>query len=353
MSAHRRITAWALVLLAAPAVAVPALASWTTSGTGKGGVTTATLNAPQTVTAQGVSAGTVDIAVTAGPASGAPVSGYRVDRVSPSPATGVCFITGTIGQCSAATSGTGSNAFSVFSYRGAGASPTWTSATGSPAAAAPISVATTFAFTSAPVSGPASVAATLGPVTVTRQTAGGVAVVSPAGGTAVGLTSTSTGTVRFALTSGGASVTAVTIPEGSSSVSFYYGDTKAGAPVISASGSLAGATQAQTVTAATPSLAFSTCTSPATKNATFTTAVTRTGADAFGNTTGTAAVTVTLSPFDASGSNHNFVVGTVTLAAGSLTSSNLTFHTANGVGTATFTATAAGFQGASCSVTTT
>lgn len=353
MKAPRRLAASALVILGSLGAAVPALASWTTSGTGSGVVTTTTLSPPQTVTAQGASAVTVNVAVSAGPSAGAPVTGYRVDRATPSPATGVCFITGTTGQCSAAASGTGINTFSVFSYRGALSAPTWTSATGASAAAAPISTATTLAFTSAPVSGQASATATLGPITVTRQTAAGLPVDAPAGGTAVALSSSSTGSVRFALTSGGPSVTSVMIPAGSSSVSFYYGDTLAGLPVLSASGSLAGATQAQTVTAATPSLAFSTCPSPTAKNANFTTAVTRTGADAFGNPTGTAAVTVTLSPFDASGSNHNFVVGTVTLAAGSLTSSSVTFHTANGVGTASFTATASGYVTASCSVTTT
>jgi len=42
----------------------------------------------------------------------------------------------------------------------------------------------------------------------------------------------------------------VSIPGGSSSVNFYYGDTKAGSPVITASGSLASATQTETITAA-------------------------------------------------------------------------------------------------------
>jgi hypothetical protein len=75
--------------------------------------------------------------VTQGPASGAPVHGYRVDRTSPAPATGVCFISGATGNCTAAASGTGTQTYNLVSYRGTTSLQYWQSAplanvTGSP-----------------------------------------------------------------------------------------------------------------------------------------------------------------------------------------------------------------------------
>jgi len=107
-----------------------------------------------------------------------------------------------------------------------------------------------FTFTTSAVSGAASNSATLGPITVQAQDLGGNPVNAGVGGIAVTLTSNSTGTKIFAASSGGASVGSVTIPSGSSTVSFYYADTKAGSPVITASGTLTSATQTETITAA-------------------------------------------------------------------------------------------------------
>ena len=77
---------------------------------------------------------------------------------------------------------------------------------------------------------------------------------APVGGTAVALSSSSTGTKIFAATSGGASVSTVTIPAGASSVTFYYGDTLAGAPQINAARTgFSTGQQTQTITAAAPS----------------------------------------------------------------------------------------------------
>jgi prepilin-type N-terminal cleavage/methylation domain-containing protein len=107
-------------------------------------------------------------------------------------------------------------------------------------------------FTSTAVTGVASATATLGPITVQEQDAGNNPVIAPAGGTVVNLSSNSTGTAVFSTTSGGAAVTQVTIPAGSSSVSFYYGDTKAGTPTITAaSAGVTSGTQAETITAGT------------------------------------------------------------------------------------------------------
>jgi hypothetical protein len=70
----------------------------------------------------------------------------------------------------------------------------------------------------------------------------------------VSLQSSSPGGV-FGATSGGPSLTSVTIPAGSPSATFYYGDTQAGAPVITATPQAAGvtaATQSETITPAGP-----------------------------------------------------------------------------------------------------
>ncbi|TMB89280.1 MAG: hypothetical protein E6J45_10420, partial [Chloroflexi bacterium] len=67
--------------------------------------------------------------------------------------------------------------------------------------------------------------------------------------TTVALSSTSSGAL-FATVAGGTPVTSVTINAGSSTQGFYYGDTKAGSPTITASSSgLTSATQAETITA--------------------------------------------------------------------------------------------------------
>ena len=70
--------------------------------------------------------------------------------------------------------------------------------------------------------------------------------------TTVNLTSNSTGTHEFAATSGGTAVTSVTLPANSRSVTAYYGDTKAGAPTITAAATgLNPGTQTETITGGT------------------------------------------------------------------------------------------------------
>lgn len=333
----RRSATLAAIAVAVVGTAAPALAYWSRTGSGTGSATSTTLNSPASISAAGASSTTVTVSVIAGPASGAPVTGYRVDRVSPSPASAVCYIVGNTGNCAAAASGTGSNTYSVFSYRGTQATPTWTSATGTSVSAAPTAAAATkFAFTTGPVSGAASNSATLGPITVERQTAGGVSVVAPAGGTAVTLASSSTGTAKFTATSGGSTaVTSVTIPAGSSSVSFYYADTKAGSPVITASGSLTSATQTETITAAVASkLDFVDCSlngNAATTGSCGSQGVGSNGfvdaklgiVDAFGNATSVAgAITATVTS-----NNANFVVtGSPVSIAAAATQSTATVH---------------------------
>jgi large repetitive protein len=101
-----------------------------------------------------------------------------------------------------------------------------------PAAAA---AASQLVFTSAPFSGSSTSGYnSIGPITVTEEDGSDNSVDAPTGGTVVTLTSTSVtgifgtdGTYQNALT--------VTIPAGSSSVSFYLGDPTPGTPTISAS----------------------------------------------------------------------------------------------------------------------
>ncbi|HEX3827728.1 MAG TPA: hypothetical protein VHV82_10700, partial [Sporichthyaceae bacterium] len=155
-----------------------------------------------------------------------------------------------------------------------------------------------FVLTS-PVSGTASATATLGPITVQEQDTVGNPVLAPIGGTTVTLTSNSTGTAHFALTSGGSAITSVTIPVGFSSVTFYYGDTKAGSPTISAGGTLTSATQTETITAGTATmLAFGQQPSSTAQGSTIAPAITVQIQDQFGNLT-TSAATVAIAI------NHN------------------------------------------------
>src|SRR5581483_2360670 len=69
-------------------------------------------------------------------------------------------------------------------------------------------------------------------MTVQRQDAAGNALTT-GGALTITLSSTSTGDT-FSATSGGAATTTVTIPSGQSSVTFYYGDTVAGTPAVTA-----------------------------------------------------------------------------------------------------------------------
>jgi hypothetical protein len=102
-------------------------------------------------------------------------------------------------------------------------------------------------FTSQPVTGTTGGQASLGPITVREDDAYGNTAPAPASGTTVSLTSSSASGV-FAATSGGSAVTSVTIAAGSTSASFYYGDSTAGSPTITAAAhGLVSATQAETI----------------------------------------------------------------------------------------------------------
>jgi hypothetical protein len=204
-------------------------------------------------------------------------------------------------------------------------------------------------FTTGPVSGSASNSATLGPITVQEQDPYGN-VAASGSPTTVNLTSTSSG-ATFAATSGGAAVTQVTIPGSTSTATFYYGDTKAGTPTITAAVTgLTSATQQETITALTGTqLSVSTFSAKAGTAATnlFTVGV----VDIFGNTTTRAnATTVGLSSnsvgtFKFAASSGGGAVTSVTLPANA-TSVNA-YYADTAAGTPTITATAPGLTSGS------
>ena len=122
--------------------------------------------------------------------------------------------------------------------------PTWTATQTETVTAGP----TKLVFTTPPQTGSAYTSAIIGPITVQEQTAAGVPTTV---GETVTLSSNSSGTYIFNPTFGATSPTGsttVTIPAGSSSVSFYYGDTKAGSPsIMAAATGLTSASQPETV----------------------------------------------------------------------------------------------------------
>jgi hypothetical protein len=159
-----------------------------------------------------------------------------------------------------------------------------------------------FVFTTGAVSGTATATATLGPITVQEQDTYGNATTTAE---TVNLASNSTGTKEFSATSGGTTITSISIPTGSSSATFYYGDNKSGSPTLTASGSLTSATQVETVTAAAASkLVFTTQPAGAVHPSAFTTQPKVSVEDTYGNvvTTNTSSVTLAIGTNPTSGS---------------------------------------------------
>ena len=153
--------------------------------------------------------------------------------------------------------------------------------------------ASKLAVTSAAVSGTASSTANLGPITVQEQDQFGNPTTTA---TTVILSSNSTGAPLFSSTLNGPTTTSVSIPGGSSTVSFFYGDAKAGTPTVTAAASgLTSATQQETVNAAgAAKLAFTQQPSNSTGGVAFGTQPKVTVQDAFGNTVTSDASSVTL-----------------------------------------------------------
>jgi hypothetical protein len=212
-----------------------------------------------------------------------------------------------------------------------------------------------FVFTTGAVSGTAASSATLGAITVQEEDTYGNPTTTAE---TVNLASSSTGTKEFAATSGGTAITSVSIAAGSSSASFYYGDTKSGSPTLTASGSLTSATQVETVTAGTGAKLVITSTAfNATAGTSPTNAFTTTLEDTFGNAT-TASTATTIGLGSSSTGTYEFAttsggtaVTSVTLPAN--TSSVVAYYGDNKSGSPTITATGTGLTSGTQSETVT
>lgn len=149
-------------------------------------------------------------------------------------------------------------------------------------------------ITSTALNGVAATSPTLGAVTVHRRDAFDNEIT--AGTTVVGLSSNSSGSAVFAATSGGASISSITIGAGSSTGTFYYADTKAGSPVITVSSGAVSGTQTETIVAGTPvKLAFGQQPNSTTQGTNFSPTITALIQDVYGNTTtSTASVTIAI-----------------------------------------------------------
>jgi hypothetical protein len=198
-------------------------------------------------------------------------------------------------------------------------------------------------ITSSAFSDPATATPTY-PVTIQEQAANGTPTTV---GETVNLTSSSTGTHAFALTAGGAAVTTATIPGGSSSVTVYYADEKAGTPTITAAATgLTSGTQQETITAGAPStLIFTTkAVSGSASNTPTVGPITVQEQDAYGNVSNSA---LTVSLTSSSTGTHEFAassggtaITSINIAAGSSTA---TFYYGDeSAGTPTITAAATG-----------
>src|SRR5207253_3025606 len=89
------------------------------------------------------------------------------------------------------------------------------------------SSALSFAATSSP---------TGGPITIQSQDSFGNPS-NPSTAETIALSSSSPDSPKFSLTSGGGTIPSVSIPSSVNSVTFFYGDTKAGTPTVTATGS--------------------------------------------------------------------------------------------------------------------
>ena len=197
-----------------------------------------------------------------------------------------------------------------------------------------VAAPTKLIFTTSPVAGNAGTTANLGPITVQEQTSTNVPTTV---GETVNLTSSGAGTYIFNTASGASTptgATSVTIPSGQSSVTFFYGGTKAGAPTITAAATgLTSATQTETVNVG-PVAVFS-LSNPGAQTAGTSFNETLTAQDAGGNTvTGfTGANCVTFSgPINAPGGNAPSYP-----AQGACPTGSSSVNFSNGVGTASIT----------------
>lgn len=215
--------------------------SWTAVSAASGSVTVATANKvvfsaqPTNVTAGLAITPAVKVAVQTAAGAAVPTANIQVTvAIGTNPGGGTLS-----GTATALTDSSGVATFTTLSINKAGTGYTLTASsagltsTTSSSFTVSAAAASKLVVTSAALSGVASAGATLGPLTVQRQDVYGNPVT--AGSTTVTLGSASAGTAVFAATSGGPAITSVTIGSNSSTATLFYGDTKAGSPLITVS----------------------------------------------------------------------------------------------------------------------
>ena len=242
----RRVLAVGATLpLVALLTGVVAFAYFSSSGSGTGTAAVGTLAAPSGVSGS-ASGSTVTVSWT--PSAGVPTpTGYYVTRSNGGPAVAACGSAPGGPYFSSPCSDTGVPD-GTYSYTVTAVYHSWTAA-GTPSAQVTVSAAATkLVFTTSPQTTTAGV--TGGTITVQRQNAASSPVT--AGTTSVDLGSGSGGGI-FRDATDTSNITTVSILPGSSSASFKYKDTVAGAATITASDAaavLTSATQQATVTPA-------------------------------------------------------------------------------------------------------
>lgn len=128
--------------------------AWTNSGTGSAAAKAMHLSPPAAANISTAAGSTsVMITVNAGPAApSATASGYRVDRVSPTAKTGVCYIVASTGSCTDTGLTPANYSYSVFSVIGTNLNTTpvvsWTSASGTGVSAKVIATASSMSVSS-------------------------------------------------------------------------------------------------------------------------------------------------------------------------------------------------------------
>ena len=195
---------------------------------------------------------------------------------------------------------------------------------------------------------------TLGAVTVQLEDAYGNTGATSTTTQTIKLSTTSAGGTFYAGSSGGAAITSVAIAAGSSSITFYYGDTKAGTPTITATDSALSSAPTQKETIAVGAASQVTITSAALSFP----AGGRGGPatvqleDAYGNTGATSTTTQTIGLTTTStagafylGSSGGSAVTSVTIAAGA--SSTTFYYGDTQAGTPTITASDTAFSSSS------
>jgi hypothetical protein len=183
-----------------------------------------------------------------------------------------------------------------------------------------VGAASQVAITSAPIGFAAGGRG--GPIAVSLEDAYGNPGATSSTAQTIGLATTSSGGAFYASSSGGSPITIVTIAAGQSSATFYYGDTKAGTPTITASDSAfnSSSNQQETVTSATATQVAIVSAPPTLIAGVQGGPITVQLEDANGNpATSTAAQTIKLSTTSAAGAFYNAsgsTITSVTIAAG-------------------------------------